>query len=634
MPAEQLVLLALGLAFIAVVAITVAYATSHSMRRGSASEADDQQVMRARDLGRAPGNPDAPAGAARTSTMFVSPASTRQVARVVAFLFLASVAVVVALTRAWPETEPAIFTLLAAGTLLVVLSMDMIPPAALGRWRRPAEGIGAIVFLGLLMALTGGVGSPFIVGFFLVVAGTALSLEGLAPLLIAIGAAATIAVVGLVASFDAALEAQGLAWIGFSAVSLILLADIAAAAARAQRQARDEALRASRFDALTGLYNRAFFYTTMEQEIRRSDRMGRGFTMLMLDLDDLKPVNDTFGHQWGDRMLKAIADVVRETIRFTDSAARYGGDEFVVLLPETDATGGFVVGEKLRRDIAALTLHAADRNVRSSISLGLVSYPDDGTTIEQLIAAADVAMYEAKRRGKNRIVGYQTRTERVATAIDLDSAELVQLGPASDVRTGGDPAPWGAASGSGPGTSYGVRPPGDARLQPPSRRRTDEPDHVIEVERSQPPVTGSGATTKPSPWVEPEGASAPRAPSGQPSPSSGLDAGDGSQSDSGRSSSGPAGGGGTSGGSGTHSPWLTRTDAPRRPMPGDDSRPSDAPPQRPAASALGPDDAFPGRAPSRSDEIRRTGERPWIALPIEPYDPPDRPKGRGSRPSG
>ena len=102
-------------------------------------------------------------------------------------------------------------------------------------------------------------------------------------------------------AFVAALEALDL-------TAEELLADIATAAARSQRHARDEALRASRFDALTGLYNRSFFFTTMEQELRRSDRMGRGFTMLMLDLDDLKPVNDTFGHQWGARLLKAIAD--------------------------------------------------------------------------------------------------------------------------------------------------------------------------------------------------------------------------------------------------------------------------------------------------------------------------------------
>ena len=303
----------------------------------------------------------------RTVPSVVASGSPRQVARVVAFLFLASVAMVVAITHAWPESEAAIFSLIATGVLLVVLFMDMLPPAALGRWRHPIEGLGAIVLLGLLMAITGGIGSPFIVGFYLVVAGTALSAEGMAPLAIALIAALTVAGVAIVTTGVGSIDAAGLAWIGVTAIGLLLVADLSAAAARAQRTARDEALRASRFDVLTGLFNRAFFATTMEQEIRRSGRMDREFALLMLDLDDLKPVNDTFGHQWGDRLIRSVADLIRQTIRFTDSAARYGGDEFVVLLPETDAAGAYVVAETLRRDIAAMTLQASDRNVRSSV---------------------------------------------------------------------------------------------------------------------------------------------------------------------------------------------------------------------------------------------------------------------------
>ena len=137
----------------------------------------------------------------------------------------------------------------------------------------------------------------------------------------------------------------------------------------------------------------------------------------MLDLDDLKPVNDTFGHPAGDQLLRAITEVVLRTVRATDLAGRYGGDEFVVLLPETDAEGAFVVAEKLRRDISTLSVRVQDRAVRTSVSLGMVSFPDDGKTIEELLSAVDAAMYEAKRRGKNQIVGYTTRTERVATAI-------------------------------------------------------------------------------------------------------------------------------------------------------------------------------------------------------------------------
>jgi diguanylate cyclase (GGDEF)-like protein len=599
---EQIILLVVGLVVIAAVAVTVAYATVHAAREsgdGSTSEAASGGL---RDHADATPDPSiTPAlGATRTSTSFISPVSTRQVARVVAFLFLASVAVVVALTRAWPESEPAIFTLLAAGMLLVVLFMDMVPPAALGHYRRPLEGIGAIVFLGLLMALTGGASSPFLVGFFLVVAGTALSTEGRAPLAVAIIGAVTIVVVGLIDAIDSSLEPEALAWIGITAVSLILIADIATAAARSQRRARDEALRASRFDALTGLYTRSFFFTTMEQEIRRSDRMGRGFTMLMLDLDDLKPVNDTFGHQWGDRLLKAIADTVRRTVRFTDAAARYGGDEFVVLLPETDAAGGYVVGEKLRRDIYALTLHAADRNVRSSVSVGLVAYPDDGSTIEQLVAAADVAMYEAKRRGKNRIVGYQTRTERVATDIDADTNDLVVLNPVDDVRTGGDPAPWGTPAPEGGARVWYGDPSAETPLEPPGRRRSDYSDRsAIPVEPDE------GAAT---PWsTEP-------APPGRPAESPTPDARPTDEPPEPPARAATAV-------EAPDEPWLTRTDswAPEPPQTG--TVETDEPPlQRPAAERRARDGTG-----SRSDEIRSSGERPWIALPIEPDDATDRP---------
>lgn len=600
MSADQILLLAIGLTVIVAVAVTVAWATAYTTRRDLAATPPELAMPGLRDQG--DGIPDLPRTAApRSGRTFIAPTSTRQVARVVALLFLAGAAVIVALTGAWPETEAAVFTLLALGTLLVVLFMDLVPPAALARWRRPAEGVGAIVFLTLLTALSGGASSPFLVGFFLVVAGTALSTEGRAPLAIALLASASVALVGVLDALDGPLAPEAMAWVGITAVALILLADIATAAARAQRHARDEALRASRFDSLTGLYNRAFFFTTMEQEIRRSDRMGRDFTMLMLDLDDLKPVNDTFGHQWGDRLLRSVADAIRRTIRFTDAAARYGGDEFVVLLPETDAAGGYVVAEKLRRDVAALTLRAADRNVRSSVSVGLVTYPHDGATIEQLVAAADVAMYESKRRGKNRIVGYQTRTERIATAIDIGSVETGTPGPVTDVRTGGDPAPWDPAPGAA--STARSRPfltelgPGQG-VQPAA----------IPVE----PGATSPAGARQSPGTT-RSAGAPGSPaaSGSPGPA-------GSPGASGSPEAGPGPGP-------TPRPadaaWLTRTDD-TRPAP-----PPDASSQRPAADLRASGRPTPGRTTSRRDETRGPKERPWIALPIEPSEPPERPKG-------
>ena len=102
------------------------------------------------------------------------------------------------------------------------------------------------------------------------------------------------------------------------------------------------------------LISGAAFFTAVESEIRRVGRFGNGFSLLMLDLDDLKPVNDTFGHPAGDDLLRAITGVITRTIRATDTAGRYGGDEFMILLPETDGDGAFVLAEKLRRDVAAL----------------------------------------------------------------------------------------------------------------------------------------------------------------------------------------------------------------------------------------------------------------------------------------
>jgi diguanylate cyclase (GGDEF)-like protein len=575
-PIEQIVVLVLGLVVIAALAGLVAWTSAQATSRGVPDrEPSPRQAPRTeRDLGASDEAQDVaawPSTVRALASAGLVPGVGHQVGRVVALLFLASVAVVVAVTGAWPGSEAAIFTLLAAGMLLVVFFTDLLPAASLGQMRRFVEGIGAVAFLGVLMGLTGGIGSPFVVGFYLVVAGTALSSEGLAPLAVALLAATTLAVVSFVASSAQAIEPTGLAWMGVNAVTLVLLADLAAASARAKRQAHDQALRASRFDVLTGLFNRSFFFTTMEQEIRRSERMGRGFTMLMLDLDDLKPVNDTFGHQWGDRLLTAVADILRRTVRFTDTVARYGGDEFLILLPETDGAGGYIVAETIRRDIAGLSLRAADRNVRSSVSIGLVTYPDDGTTMEQLVAAADVAMYESKRRGKNQIVGYRTRTDRVATAIPVTPAELVSLDQAARP---GDARPW---VDSGASRSIAVT--------------SSEQVPVASVPQPAPPPR-------------------PAAPGGREDRAEDRSEG-ASEARSEATGSEDA-------------PWLTRTDGRAAPPP---ARPAREPEQRPAAGHR------PLREPGRGEDIQRAQDRypqrPWIALPIERREPPPPPEPSG-----
>ena len=125
----------------------------------------------------------------------------------------------------------------------------------------------------------------------------------------------------------------------------------------------------------------------------------------MMDLDELKSINDRLGHFHGDRVLRAVGQVVNDGVRRIDTAARYGGDEFVVLLPETDPTGAFVLAEKIRIGVNELDLGLPDDAIRPSLSVGVVSYPDDGQTADELMISADRAMYTSKRAGKNRVTG-------------------------------------------------------------------------------------------------------------------------------------------------------------------------------------------------------------------------------------
>ncbi|MBA2569791.1 MAG: diguanylate cyclase, partial [Chloroflexi bacterium] len=338
-----------------------------------------------------------------------------RVVRVVSLLFLAGAGIAVTLSQSFGPTGVAIYLVLAVAILAVVFVGDMLPETYLRGFRQALQVSVAIGVVTLLVALTGGVRSPFVAGYFLIVGGAALSSDDAAPTLMAIASGLAYLLVASLLPGREPIGPPQVAWAIFNVVALGLLAYIATVAGLQQRRAREAAFRLARFDPLTGLFTRTYLFSTIEREIARATRIGRRFCLLMLDLDDLKPVNDTFGHPVGDRVLRGITDVIRRSIRQTDLAARYGGDEFVIVLPETEAAGALTVAEKLRADVAGMAIRIDTRVIRTSVSIGLVVHPDDGATLEDLMASVDAAMYESKRRGKNQIVGYVTRTERVAT---------------------------------------------------------------------------------------------------------------------------------------------------------------------------------------------------------------------------
>ncbi len=328
-----------------------------------------------------------------------------RVVRIVAWTFILSTTAIVAASGLWPATQTAIYILLAFTGLFVVIVHDLLPPEALGPAKFVVEGSVAITVATLLVALTGGVASPFFFTFPLIVGGAALVVTP--PITVALAAAASLGYVlaVLAGSAEGTLGPATAATVGVNLTALILLAYVAMVIARAQRRTRDAAIRLSTVDSLTGLFNRTFFFAAIDREIARSARSGRGFCLLMMDLDELKAINDRLGHFHGDRVLRGVGEVIAAGVRQIDTAARYGGDEFVVLLPETDPTGAFVLAEKIRLGVNAMPLDLPGGVPRPSMSIGVVAYPDDGRTADELIISADGAMYASKRAGKDRVTG-------------------------------------------------------------------------------------------------------------------------------------------------------------------------------------------------------------------------------------
>src|SRR5215210_109492 len=154
-------------------------------------------------------------------------------------------------------------------------------------------------------------------------------------------------------------------------------------------------------DHLTGLANRRRFERQLEREVARMERYGHPFSLLMIDIDRFKDLNDSFGHDAGDDAIRRLSKVLREGTRGIDLAARIGGEEFAVLLVETNKQGGFEVAERLRASIKVLEIPKA-RQVTASF--GVAECPTDAQTAADVLKAADVALYEAKRNGRDRVV--------------------------------------------------------------------------------------------------------------------------------------------------------------------------------------------------------------------------------------
>jgi diguanylate cyclase (GGDEF)-like protein/PAS domain S-box-containing protein len=185
-------------------------------------------------------------------------------------------------------------------------------------------------------------------------------------------------------------------------------------------QMYEKAVEVAFTDSLTGLYNRRYLMEQIRREMARAERKKTALSLIMLDVDGLKTINDRFGHDRGDILLKELARIIKTKARASDVATRLGGDEFVVLAPDTDQVGASKIGQRLSSKARLSRIQTAGWEVGISVSIGVASYPSHATSAEGLLKKADEAMYEAKRTGKNRVC---LASLPVTTAVPPQSSE-------------------------------------------------------------------------------------------------------------------------------------------------------------------------------------------------------------------
>lgn len=157
-------------------------------------------------------------------------------------------------------------------------------------------------------------------------------------------------------------------------------------------------------DHLTGAVNRAHFFNLAEKEFARASRYGHSVSIIMLDADHFKHVNDSWGHPMGDEVLKSIVKIAEGVLRPGDTIARFGGEEFAIMLPKSNSLEASVVAERLRSSIEASSVNAAGGEIKITVSIGCASMSESRSTLKQLLVSADAALYRAKSKGRNCII--------------------------------------------------------------------------------------------------------------------------------------------------------------------------------------------------------------------------------------
>lgn len=302
------------------------------------------------------------------------------------------------------DIAPAAVTSILAAVLvyaLIMLLLQVFKPArASSPWPMLVRAWAMIALITWVVWVADDTRSPLTNLYYLVIIASALTL----------GARATVVNCVLIATCVLLLDARDdapfstrMVTVFLQLAPLLVVAYFATRVGADIRRALDRIRFISEIDELTRLYNLRAFMTIAERLHRQARRYKRPYALVMIDSDNLKTINDTYGHGAGNDLLRLTTLGIRRLLRETDVAARYGGDEFILLLPETNAAGARELGERIRRAVEKKPLDVRGRHVATSVSLGVAGFPEHGDDLHSILNKADQAMYLSKKTGRNRV---------------------------------------------------------------------------------------------------------------------------------------------------------------------------------------------------------------------------------------
>lgn len=300
------------------------------------------------------------------------------------------------------EYTTAVYLGLTAYCVCVVFFRYLGLARSESRWKLAVETWVMIAFITWVLYHSGGLESPLLNLYLLTIIISALTLGTLSTLLEVALIGACYVFLWYAGTMGSLASTSTVGAFVTQLAPMLLVAYITTMLSSDMRSAMTRIKEISETDELTGIYNVRAFTALADHNHKQSIRYRQPYSVVMVDSDSLKGINDNFGHETGNQLLKLTVTCIQQGLRETDVLARYGGDEFVLMLPQTGTDGAFEVAERTRKTIAATPLTAQGTKVTTTVSVGVATYPDHGKDLATIMNCADQALYVSKKSGRNR----------------------------------------------------------------------------------------------------------------------------------------------------------------------------------------------------------------------------------------